>query len=155
MADTGEPEVPEPSVAELLLQRWGRFRATVEAWGPIPEETIEDYESRFFTTFFDREDFPEGIEDEDLCRIFWQGVPQPVAIHGTSCVDSLDAQLDNARRVWREWQEMSRRRPHRITTHAVLRGRRRFSGATSSTLHPRALLIRESYLRCDEYLFRL
>ena len=96
MADTGEPERPEPSAVELFLQRWGRFRATVETWGPIPDETIEDYESRFFATFFDMEDLPEGLEDADLCRIFWQGMPEPIAIRGISRVDSLDTQLDNA-----------------------------------------------------------
>ena len=58
MADPGEPAGPELSEAELFLQRWGRFRVTVEAWGPIPEETIEDYESWFFATFFDMEDLP-------------------------------------------------------------------------------------------------
>ena len=42
------------------------------------------------------EDLPEELEYADLCRIFWQGVPEPIAIHGTSRVDSLDAQLDNA-----------------------------------------------------------
>ena len=143
MADPGEPERPEPSEDELLLQRWGRFRASVEAWGPIPDETIEDYESRFFATFFDMKDFPEGLEDADLCRIFWQGVPEPIAIRGTSRVDSLDAQLDNARQEWRIWQERIQRRPSQIVTASVIKGRRRPTGVASSSAPSTIIAVHE------------
>ena len=57
------------------------------------------------------EDLPEGLEDTDLCRIFWQGVLEPILIRGTSREDSLDAQLDNARHEWRIWHEQIRTRP--------------------------------------------
>ena len=46
------------------------------------------------------EDLPEELEEAKLCRIFWQGVPEPILIRNTSCEDIFDAQLDNARREW-------------------------------------------------------
>lgn len=69
----------------------------VEGWGPIPYERLEDYESRFIFTFFNSEDLSEGLEDVEICRIFWRGVPESISTHGTSYEDSFDAQLDNAR----------------------------------------------------------
>ena len=65
-----QPEIPKPTAEERHTQKWGRFKATVEAWEPIPDENLEDYESRFFSTFFGMEDLLEELEDADLCMIF-------------------------------------------------------------------------------------
>ena len=84
------------------MQEYKRLRVLVEAWEPVPDESLEDYESRFISTFFGTEDLPKEFEEAELCRIFWQGVPERILIRGTSCEDNFDAHLDNARRVWRE-----------------------------------------------------
>ena len=114
-------EDPEAD-GEQPMQEFERFRALVEAWEPVPNESLEDYESRFISTFFGAKDLPKEFEEAELCRVFWKGVPKLISIHGTSYEENFDAQLDNARRVWREWQERSRRRPHRIITTAVVQG---------------------------------
>ena len=113
------------------MQEFERFRALVEAWELVLNESLEDYESYFISTFFGAEDLPKEFEEAELCRVFWKGVPKSIAIHGTSCEENFDAQLENAQRVWREWQERSMRRPHRIIMTAVVRGRRQFSGAST------------------------
>ena len=127
-----DPEEDPEEDEEQPQQEFERYRALVEAWEPIPNESLEDYESRFISAFFSAEDLPKEFEERELCKVFWKGVPKPISIHGTSCEEGFDAQLENARRVWREWQERSMRRPHRIITIVVVRGRRRFSGASTS-----------------------
>ena len=99
MAKAEEPDIHKLTAEERRTQRWARFRMMVKAWRPIQDERLEDYESRFFSTFFGIEDPPEELEDADLCRIFWQGVPEPISIRSTSYEDDFDAPLDNARHV--------------------------------------------------------
>ena len=77
-----------------------------------------------------RDDIPEELGEEELCRRFWQEMPDPIPICGTSCEDSFDAQLEDARRKWRAWLERTGTRPHRFVTTTIVRGRRRSTGAT-------------------------
>ena len=77
-----------------------------------------------------RDDIPEELGEEELCRRFWQEMPDPIPICGTSCEDSFDAQLEDARRKWRAWLERTGTRPHRFVTTAIVRRRRRSTGTT-------------------------
>ena len=60
MAEAEESTIPEPIAEERHTQKQGRFKATVEVWEPIPDENLEDYESRFFSTFFFGHGRPSG-----------------------------------------------------------------------------------------------
>ncbi len=52
-----------------------------------------------FETILSPGDLLEGLEDEELCRIYWRGVPKLVSTYGVSCEYSIDVQIDNVRQI--------------------------------------------------------